>query len=282
MKLYVIGNGFDRHFRLRTGTDDFRSILANKKTFDCLPALEVFEGYGVNWGEYENSLADIDIDDLINDNLIFPNYSSDHESDRNRGIIDAELYIEYLNKAINDSLEEMCKNANETLPYIQLSSSDANIISPNSQIINFNYTSTVEVLYGCQCFHIHGSYDRKEKLVFGYCKSRETIAERQLQSDFEEDHDYYTDTQKEMYLELYHSWKKELRIDSLRRFLCTLNNIDEVIVLGHSISDVDLDYFELIDEILKPDRWFVSYYDFNDLPGYEKLSFCSKVQLFHF
>ena len=71
-RLFVIGNGFDLHFSLCTSVDDFKSILKMKKTYDSQCALDVFEGYGVDWSQYEDSLSNLDIDEIACDNLIAP------------------------------------------------------------------------------------------------------------------------------------------------------------------------------------------------------------------
>lgn len=276
MKLYVIGNGFDLHFKLPTRVDDFKAILKTKRAYDFCSALDFFEGYGVDWSKYESSLADIDIDYFAEDHIASPDYASDHESDRDWGITNIEIHVDYLNKAINESLEEMTKAANEKLESVPLSEEDEKLIE-GGEIISFNYTSTIERLYHRKCFHIHGFYERGESLVFGYQNSYESRIERQLNSDCEEDHDYYIDTQKQTIDDFYHSWKKELRVAELEEYLSTWDKIDEVVVLGHSMEAVDSGYFELIERMLNPEKWIVYYHD--DIPGYKRYSFAGKVEL---
>lgn len=276
MKLYIIGNGFDLHFKLPTRVDDFKAILANKRAYDFCSALDFFEGYGVDWSEYESSLADIDIDDFAEDYIASPDYTSDHESDRDWGITNVEYHVEYLNKAIIEALEEMTKAAYEELERISLSEEEKKLIE-GGPIISFNYTSMVERLYHRDCFHIHGFYEIGELLVFGYQNSYESRIERQLNSDREEEHDYYIDTQKQTIVDFYHSWKKELRMAELGSCLSRLKRIDEVVVLGHSMGEVDSEYFELIEKILKPSNWIIYYH--NDIPGYKRYSFAEKVEL---
>lgn len=276
MKLYIIGNGFDLHFKLPTMVDDFKAILANKRVYDFCSALDFFEGYGVDWNEYESSLADIDIDDFAEDHIASPDYTSDYESDRDWGITNIEYHVDYLNKAINESLEEMSKAANEKLERVRLSEKDEKLIE-GGEIISFNYTSTIERLYHRDCFHIHGFCERGELLVFGYQNSYETRIERELNSDREEDHDYYIDTQKEEIIDFYHSWKKKLRMAELKSYLSRLIGIDEVVVLGHSMGEVDSEYFELIERMLNPVKWIVYYH--NDIPDCGRYLFAEKVEL---
>lgn len=276
MKLYIIGNGFDLHFGLPTNISDFVEILETKKTYDGYDAKSVFNGYGVNWGEYESSLSELEIDDIADDYIVYPKYSSDHESDRDWGITNIEYYLKYLNRAIIDSLVEMTAVANSKLKDIILSPEEQLLIENDSTILNFNYTSTVEYLYARNSYHIHGYLEKGNELIFGYKDVRRFQIENELESPREEDHDYYVDVQKEKMIEFYHSWKKELRIKELQSFLKGIGTIQEVIVLGLSMSRVDEPYLETIEGIAKPNKWVIYVFDGN--PSYRHYSFAHKVE----
>lgn len=275
-KLYIIGNGFDLHFHLPTTVKDFKHLLSTKRTYDGNNAAEVFEGYGVDWGVYEDSLSELSVDGIAIENIIFPDYMSDHESDRDGGIVNMEYYLEELDSAVKKSLKEMVLCANEAISCAPLSQSDRNLLEPNSPIINFNYTSTIERLYGVNCFHIHGYYEHGDKLVFGYYEERDSITARELKSENEDDHDFYVDSQKELILKFYKSWKKQLKSQELSIFLHDSGLIDTIVVMGHSMSDVDAPYFELIEKQLHPNKWVVYWHD--KVPEYNKYSFASKVK----
>lgn len=277
MKLYIIGNGFDLHFELPTSPWDFEKIFKTKHTYDGYNAADVISGYGVNWGNYEASLADFCVDDLAEENIIFPDYTSDHETNRDGGITNIEYYLKTLGAIMRKSLEEMVSNANELISSAPFTSKDKLLIDPNSPIITFNYTSTIERLYSFECFHIHGFYENGDELVFGYKEEVESKIGRELKSDLEEDHDYYVDTQKGMILDFYKSFRKRLRLSELKNYLRTIGKIDEVVVMGHSMSDVDTPYFELIEGIIKPTKWIVYWHI--DVPNYMKYSFADRVEL---
>ena len=81
--LFVIGNGFDLHFGLKTKTADFEDFLSEQRIEGEMDnALEILNTYGVDWSEYEQSLADMNLDIIEQENLSFPDYMSDRESDR--------------------------------------------------------------------------------------------------------------------------------------------------------------------------------------------------------
>ena len=99
--LFIIGNGFDRYHDLPTSTCDFCNILSSKNVDgDVENALEIFVNYGVDWGEYENSLSMLDLDEIEKQHLTMPDYMSDHEGDRDGTIFYMESYLSDLNSVI--------------------------------------------------------------------------------------------------------------------------------------------------------------------------------------
>ena len=81
--LYIIGNGFDLHYGLETGVSTFKKLLSQKYIDTVgINALELFDSYGVNWGDYEMSLSDLDLNSVKDSIMTYPDYLSDHESDR--------------------------------------------------------------------------------------------------------------------------------------------------------------------------------------------------------
>lgn len=120
--LYVIGNGFDLHFGLKTLPQHFKDILKGKKIYNEIDnAYDILNTYGVNWSEYEQSLAELDLDTIENQNLIMPDYLSDHESDRDGGILNMQMYTNSINQAISSALSDMVQVANEEVERRSLS-----------------------------------------------------------------------------------------------------------------------------------------------------------------
>ena len=71
---------------LHTSTNDYIELLSTKEVYgNSENAHEIFLLYGNDWGEYEKSLGDIDLE-LIEEILSYPDCSSDCESDRD-GVI---------------------------------------------------------------------------------------------------------------------------------------------------------------------------------------------------
>ena len=59
--------------------------------------------------------------------------------------------------------------------------------------------------------------------------------------------------------------KKDFQEEELRYFLNQYMDyeIEEVVVLGHSMGEVDREYMEIIDSLIQPKRWIISTYNNN-------------------
>lgn len=109
----MIGNGFDLHFGLNTNPKDFEKYLKTKSIYNEPDnALDFFRCYGVDWSEYEQSMANIEFVELEEEHEQAPDYMSDHEGDRDGVIWDMEMLVDSLSGAINDALTDMVDDAN--------------------------------------------------------------------------------------------------------------------------------------------------------------------------
>lgn len=289
--LYIIGNGFDVSHGLKTQTNDFLENLRAIHVFGADSALDQFEYYGVNWGDYEMSLGDMDLQVIEEQILEGPDYLSDYESDRDGVIFNTQNHLEGLTSAVECALVRMVDKANADLagitPHLNLEfySDDA--------ILSFNYTSTLEALYessrNCETLHIHGFREKGDDFRFGHGRSIEQNEYYQrcfTDSEFDgwgHDRDYYIDKQREEITSFYARWKKSLALDELHAFLHRHIAAKIVIVLGHSMSSVDERYFEMIETTLKPAQWLVSQYKGSPSVGVlHNYSFSGRVSFFEF
>ncbi len=297
-KLYVIGNGFDLHFGLPTRTNNFVEEL-DKIQFDCFgSAKQIYASYGVNWSTFEADIANIDIDEIDEEVTEYPDYLDDHDSTRDAVIWKVEEYTENLFDSREKALRNMIDNAEARISEIE-PISYADFFDFNDEILSFNYTSTVESLfnYGKDVFHIHGAYNNADALVFGFktaseeyerykrkldsfknAKMKQEIIEIKNDSSLSEKEKYqrieeiqycyeqewndpYLDKQYMAIADFYQRNKKDYQFDKLLTFLHGIGQIEKVVVLGHSLDDVDSEYFELIEKELSPSNWIVSAYD---------------------
>lgn len=277
--LFVIGNGLDLYFGLPTKTDDFCNCLR-------ADAVDFYSECGINWSSWEEGLEDIDIDEA---NMLVesaPDYMSDSEDDREGTVIEAEEKLNEILELRNRALETMVAKANSELIMKRLNhklpSYNKNLFS-NSTIINFNYTSTVEKLFDIDNsydWHIHGCYEDDDQLIFGFDKRKgySQNYHKRLYGDTSRDIDPYIFRQYEKVLEFYDDNCKKYQTEKLVKVLKDYNSkkVDSIIVLGHSMGDVDHQYMEIIEKILKPDMWIISYY--KNTENYDDYSFSSRIQ----
>lgn len=282
-KLYIFGNGLDLHYNLKTRPSDFVNILSYKKIYnETNNAAEIFEEYNVLWSNFEQDMAYIDLEQLEENIVQGPDYMSDHEYDREGVITNVEEYVVSLNNAIFESLSEMIYKAEEDI--LELSSDNKWLFEDGDMILSFNYTSTIESISNAMdvpILHIHGFYNDNETLILGYRASLNNY--NYLKYSNPDGGDYYMERQLHLINDFYHSLKKNMQIERLKSFLMNTGKIDEVLVYGHSLGDVDAPYLELVESILQPTIWKVSYYNDKDdvFSNSEGLSFRNKISFFN-
>lgn len=272
--LYIIGNGFDLFFNLKTSTADFTNYLKQQSIYSEISnALDVLNFYGIDWYEYEQSLNNIDLDEIELQKEIYPDYLSEHEYDRDYGISNMELYVESINNAINSALAQMIICANNDAKKRSLFSPKKKLFKKGDIVLSFNYTSTIEYLFinpgNVPILHIHGCYEKGTSLIFGYRNNKNSYVETWISNDMGNS-DYYITQQRKIVFAFYSFWQKQLQIDKLISFLNKYNDIDKAIVLGHSMSAVDFEYMELIEKTLCPTSWQISYYTEKDIDRIKK------------
>lgn len=277
-RLYVIGNGFDCMYGLPTKVSDFMRHLSEKQVYnETSDANEILNTYGVYWCEFEEGLSYIDTEEIYGRNVQVPDYLSDHESDRDGGILNMQMYTDSLEESVREALDDMIQEAESELDEKECITKL--LFNAGDQIVSFNYTSTIERLYdlpeGTNIIHIHGNADGDK--IFGY---KEQLEQSFVVSSSEED--YYVDKQKEVVNSMYKRLQKNYNDKELEDFLRgNCQEVEEVVVIGHSMSNVDSKYMEMIESVVKPKKWYISQYDQepseNSLLEY---SFADKIKFF--
>jgi hypothetical protein len=137
--------------------------------------------------------------------------------------------------------------------------------------MTFNYTSTLQKVYGIRddrIFHIHGNADAYDELVFGH---NVEITER---AEFDEEGNSlrtaFSDSEGAALYPL-SAFKKPVTsiIDNNEGYFSSLNDVVEIIVIGHSLNDIDLPYFEAIARNASKAFWKVTYHNSSELKWFE-------------
>ena len=272
-KLYIIGNGFDLNHKLKTSYTDFKEWLKNKKPNIYKTILEL---YGIEdteetnswWSMFENHLVDLDVYDEIIE--LAAEYSIDYgsddfrESDRYVGAIESEIKFE-------DLVENILANFNEWINslWILPIKKIMNNIDKEAFYINFNYTQTLETIYGVpqeRVIHLHGKVG-DNNYVLGHGRTFEYInkkikdnnlppkglSEEELEEWYSENYDEVYENIVESTTSKFYSYKKNVDkiIEAHSDLFDKLSNIRKICIYGYSFSDIDNPYIEKIIDTVK-------------------------------
>ena len=305
-RLVVIGNGFDIAHGLHTKYSDFMEYLLSyeqkpeviKGRFIRLDSVslqdqarhrfyEAISKYIPEqdlWSSFEEALAVLDDEQLQDDNSCYLLGYGD-ENWRDSAHHDFQYMIgEALSFAsdIPSYFSQWIGNIDTRVPP-QISSQ---IISRNCLFLNFNYTDTLETAYGISAgwiLYIHGKALRGDRLILGHHSDTlfqdEPIPQFQSEEEREIYYDNYTEDVRiaeaqEIIKSYFRGTYKDTAsiIGNNQAFFHSLTTINEVFVLGHSLSPIDFDYFIEIKKFVSPTcKWYISYYSQDDLYEAQKL-----------
>ena len=294
-KLYVIGNGFDVYHGLETRYTSFGVYLKKnyRETYELL-----IEHYGLSdlnpnyptsmsdplWSEFETSMSLLNKNSVLEANMdAMPNYSSDDFRDRDRYTLEIEM--ERILGLLTTDLYKAFKEFILAVQFPQFDHSRSVNIDRNAVYLTFNYTDTLSKYYAIpdeNVLFIHRKADEHvEDLILGHGVDPENFKERpakppsglsdddlerwiEYQSD---QYDYSFERGKDAINQYFSATFKgtEQLIKNNEGFFAMLGNIDEVYVLGHSLADVDLPYFQKLEQSVRPDaQWVATFYDPDD------------------
>lgn len=298
--LTIIGNGFDLGHNLPTGFDDF----INSNRFKYSNKYEMFKNGENSWREvekiYEHQLLKIiqnrswqDVSEIV-ENIVqdyglskygevdFYNFNSDIFEDE---FAEVETFISILTEFELDFqayLKQHC--GGRQLKKVIPRKSIGKILGLSARIISFNYTETVETVYGINTVeHIHGSVTdaisigsgaldfAKESLVdydypnIKHCrKDKYGLQEMMFYYDYDDDGNRVENAFIKRFFDevAFETGKRENELftlldvknkDALESRIQTISSLnnetyDEVYIIGHSLGEADLSVFNAINK----------------------------------
>lgn len=271
-KLFIIGNGFDIHHGIRSRYTDFADWLetidreVHQAVEEFLPTWVDAEGnLQKAWSDLENNLEHFDTDLLLEYGSNFlPSYGADDWSDS--GHHDFEFELDRVIRALSVGLHLNFVRWLGTLNLPTQTLSPVRAIDPDAKFLNFNYTGTIQALYGAtNVLHIHGSLaDKTSQIVLGHGWT--PGAKERWEERIDED----TDTRVAGGYRLIDNYFRETFkptaeiIQRNRVFFTALGDVSEVYVLGHGLAQVDAPYFsEMLKHLSEDVDWTISYYGEN-------------------
>ena len=246
-KLYIIGNGFDLFHNMQTSFADFR-VFAETNARDSFNAIESYLSVADDWADLESALADLDVDFVVEDlGHFMPPYSADYWSESGHHDFQYEVgrVVDYLSSDLLSCLKKWVSQ-------VKIPDKDSvarlKTINQEAFFLTINYTSTLAYLYDIaanRTLHIHGSIaDPEQKIILGHAwnpVNRKSLNDRQDIEDVD-----IRLLEANSIIDQYFSstFKPSIQLIAKNRsFFDSLYCVSEVVVLGHSLSVIDAEYF---------------------------------------
>lgn len=293
-KLYVIGNGFDLQHGIKSSYWDFRRYL-EKYADEFLLKLEEIYGFYPFDDDHLDSKTIKRITKHKEADLYTYLWKSFEESlgKPNEDEIESVCYaavesmkdIEFgdISGSLNHYFEAQFRFIAKLQKYVlmwakQIRLHKVKVLKKSFQnnnidlFLTFNYTPVLERIYGIssnQICHIHGGIPPycSQKPILGHGNQDAIQKHLQWQNESINAFDEGNASVQKAFVNFFQRTLKDtnnaLLINSY--FFDQLQDVEEVIVIGHSIGDVDIPYFkEIIENIDSSTHWIVYYYDENE------------------
>lgn len=285
-QLYVIGNGFDIHHDLDTKYSSFGKYLyeENEELYELVIQYIGFPDTDDDlWYRFEENLANLEYDSLLSSKTNYlPNYGSDDFRDRDR--YDFEYAIKDQHDKLTTELREEFRNFILAAEIPDNAAETKIELNKEATFLNFNYTDTLQKLYHVDekniTFIHNRASDNTVELILGHGilpgnlarkepQPPENATEEELYEWKEEmanNYDHSFDLgEKTLQQYYFNSFKDSAKnIEAHKAFFESLTSIEEITVMGHSISQVDIKYFEVLHQKVPTCKWSVSYFTDGD------------------
>jgi len=290
--LYIIGNGFDLMHNVRSSYYAFRDSLGKHSQLRF--ALENFLKPEDIWADFEDALAHFRMDAMADELIVDDWLDIFGAYDEDAGAAECFLAAEAAADPILTVADELPRRFRMWVEQLSIGTSDRPLqgMFRNGKVLCFNYTEFVETLYGVpeeNVCYIHGcrrkkKYHPKEKLILGHMPGASEEEYGLIDDSSGKIQDPYRQYMAEAFMDqtirlIAESDEKLTKncndiIASHQDFFESLGHIENVIVIGHSFSPVDWDYFSQVASKLPDIRkvhWYFGCYGLRDLTNLEQL-----------
>lgn len=292
MRLFIIGNGFDLAHGLRTSYGDFRDYIEENNRDFLINLEEMYGIYSVAdwmdkvdesvlvesvknslWREFESNLSNID------ENIIYNGIDIELGLESGDiGILDTldnyweakYNFINDLNSYVFDWVRSINISTNKRTSII-----DSNT---NDKFLSFNYTMLLEEIYNIKKVnikHIHGSIDEMNDMhpIIGHGSSDKI---EEMNRNYQIALKNYEEKSASIYGAVMNYYKKTFKdtrkyISINYKFFEELTDVKSIFVIGHSLGQVDIEYFKEIKNNVDDEAiWNIYYYCKEDELSYKQ------------
>lgn len=272
MKLFIIGNGFDLGHGLHTKYEDFRNYLMmkNPSVVDTLQTM-FWGAQNELWSDFETNLGKLD-GTTINEEIFSRRQEFNNEFDYDA--LDDDHITRFLESEYYNPLMKLNKLVKDWISTVDVSNLDfileyANLLNSDAEYVNFNYTLTLEKVYGIpktHVFHIHGSVD--DEPVMGHSKEDELLESSKRDNTGNELDAMFHESFDRLFRNFYDVSTKDTEyfLREMEYFVLPYaEDTSSITVIGHSLGRADLPYFRKLVEMFPKVNWTFSYHNDADL-----------------
>ncbi len=256
--LFIIGNGFDIAHGIKSSYKDYHNWLLQHGYHEFVAYMEsifpaIENGEQLLWKDFEEAIG------RYNPREIHMKYFQG---------VDSYQYAKETQLRVTERIKPFVDMIPKTL--IEWARDIDYPCSPkyegltqDSKYLTFNYTKVLERVYGinqCKICHIHGCTE-DEKIIVGHNHKRNP--------QDEDDNQLNIKMSRRNIVELMNKNEKPV-MDIIKKnadFFNSLCNIQRIIVIGHSMGEVDIPYFEEISKRIKRDCIWHFYWHATDEQG---------------
>lgn len=251
--LYILGNGFDIAHGISSRYRDFEHWVKAKGNEQLIGMMDIFFSNEHDlWADIETALGEYREEEIFDYCKPIEEIDYDHMM---RSVAAIEDAPDWLFKPI---LDDFLNSFTDWVNSIDISQARQQLqLEPQSRYLTFNYTETLEKVYGTPAdniLHIHGS-----RVVKGgaYIMGHNNIKPDDLYDTLNGELYFEQDTKNKII-----GWMNELHKDTssiIRHnatFFRSLSGITHVVVIGHSVNEVDWPYFDEVNKNIGPNaQW---------------------------
>lgn len=292
--LYIIGNGFDLMHGVQSSYYSFRDSLGKNNALR-----QMLESYLKNddiWADFEAALAKINVPAMLNPYVVDSALDMYDAYDKNASSTDFLCAVDTAILPMSTITQDLPRRLRQWVDQLSVETDDRPLkgIFRQGKVLCFNYTEFIEALYGISnenvCY-IHGCRRKKkgfpkEPLILGHQPDAHyalyNIATPHVQSKIDRSRKGMIYIAQESALDrivgednLITKNSAEIIVDH-KAFFKQLDKIEKVIVIGHSLSQVDWLYFKIIKEMLPSENHVHWYFGCYNLQNLDNLSVLTK------
>lgn len=285
--LYIIGNGFDMMHGVKSSYRFFRDFLG--KNSDLRGRLELYLKADDIWSDFEGTLGRINMAMMADPNVVDDMMDAAGFFDDDAGEAEYYMGLEMAADPLCSITEDLERRFRAWVENLVIGTEDRPLkgLFHDDKVLCFNYTEFVETLYGVSesnvCY-IHGCRRKKkghpkEKLILGH-EPGASEAEYDLIRSIKRKKSHRSqviDMAQEGVVRLLSEYDEDLTKNSQSiiaahgSFFKNLGNVKNVIVIGHSLSPIDWDYFLETAKNAPKAHWYFGCYGIDDLENMQQL-----------